>query len=159
MKNLLAIAIVMLFAAYIAQADYCNASATGTFTFQVEQAIGLTGNLQQTIELGGICPGCEKTFREACAAWTVTGGPDCYFHAAMTGPGTNFPADITINGGWEASLNGGAWGALNASGNYAINQNVAIRVCINSIITTCNDIAGNYSLVYGLNVNYICSLQ
>lgn len=159
MKKLLAIAVVMLFAAFMAQAQSnCTASATGTFTFFVEEAIGLTGG-NPTIELGGICPGCTKTFTDACALWTVTGGRDCFFHATMTGPGTNFPTDMTITGGWQASTTAGVWGTVDPSGNYPIVPAVSFRVCVGSIATTCNDNAGQYSLVYGLTVDYICSLQ
>jgi len=158
MKNLLAIAVVMLFTAFAAQAvtDNCNASATGTFTFQVEQAIGLIGGNPE-IDLGGICPGCTKTFTDQCATWIVTGGETCFFHAAMTNPATI--TGITVTGGWQASVDNGVWGSVERTGNYAIDPSVSFRVCVSSIGADCNVDAGNYSLVYGLNVNYICSLQ
>lgn len=81
----------------------------------------------------------------------------------MTGPGTDFPEDMTIDASWEVSTAGaGNWGELHDLNNYYIlnggEYNTMFHVCVNSIVTTCQDAADDYSLVYTLTVNYICSI-
>ena len=172
MKNLLAIAIVMLFTAFAAQAtDNCTASATGTFTFSVEQAIGLQAIGQTNFDLGGICPGCSKSYN-ACAGWTVTGGNDCTFSAtpSFSAP-TGFPTDIVVSSNWQYN-DEGFWESWNGSDHDGLgnlfwinnanhsfsNTPTQFMVCVTNIATTCNDAAATYTLTYGLTVNYVCGL-
>jgi len=178
MKTLLAIAVVMLFTAFATQAqDNCTATATGTFTFSVEQAIGLTPLGNNEFALGGICPGCNKDFENACAGWTVTGGEDCIFHAAMGFTSTpDLPTSIVVSSAWQymdEAING--WENFPASdhpgdifwidngnasfgGPHSETGPTSFQVCVTNIATTCNDVAASYTLNYTLTVNYVCSL-
>lgn len=175
MKNLLAIAVVMLFTAFAAQAaqDNCTASATGTFSFSVEQAIGLTGG-NQTFNLGGICPGCSKDFVDQCASWTVTGGVDCKFSANLSfNASPALPTGVVVSSNWqyfdEAAFNWEAYNGIDHDGLgnlfFIDNTNhggqagpTSFKVCVTNIATTCNDVAASYVLTYGLTVNYVCGL-
>lgn len=179
MKNLLAIAVVMLFTAFAAQAqDNCTATATGTFSFSVEQAIGLTANGQTNFELGGICPGCSKDFENTCAGWTVTGGADCIFAAATSfSASPALPVGVVVTSAWnymdEAFLGWEAFPATDHPGNiffidngntsnggaHSVTGPTSFQVCVSNISTTCNDVAADYVLSYTLTVNYVCSLQ
>ncbi len=161
MKNLLAIAIVMLFTAFAAQAvtDNCNASATGTFTFQVEEAIGLTANQTGDIDLGAICPGCSKDFTDQCYVWTLKGGKTCLFEAFMTNP--TAIKGITVDDEWQVNTDN-AWDPIPSTNLYNIFANdkfAEFRVCVNSIFADCNVDAGDYSLTYQLAVNYTCAIS
>jgi len=177
MKNLLAIAIVMLFTAFAAQAtDNCTATATGTFTFAVEQAIGLTPLSENTFDLGGICPGCSKDFANTCAGWTVTGGKDCMFSANTSfSSSPSLPSTITVASNWQYN-DEGFWEAFTPTSTVAnhdfggngfwinnlahggTNTPTSFQVCVTNIGTTCNDVAQSYTLSYTLTVNYVCSL-
>ncbi len=183
MKNLLAIAVVMLFTAFAAQAQQgsnCSATATGTFTFTVEAAIGLTGGAQ-TFELGGICPGCNKEFTDKCATWTVTGGADCKFNASTSNTLGSLPAGISVISTWQYSDDTGPWEGL-ASGNFIgmtshpdqaggyffVNNNAhysntandptKFRICVGNVAVDCNTTPAPYSFSYTLTVDYTCAL-
>lgn len=167
MKKLLALAAVVFFAAMMMASarDNCVASATGTFTFSVEEAIGLTAIGDVEIDLGDICPGCTKTFGD-CIGWQVTGGETCLFHAAVTDP-TNLPETFTLDDQWMVSDDGGQEyenfpTESHPGDNFAIQTdgaNVFFKICVNSIGVPCTASARDWTLRYTLDVNYICSLE
>lgn len=168
MKKLLALAAVIFFAAMIMASarDNCTTSATGTFTFSVEQAIGLTPLGATEIDLGDICPGCTKTFENQCIGWTVTGGETCLFHAAVTNPNA-LPEGFTLGDQWMVSDDGGAEfenfpTESHPGDNFAIvtdDANVQIKICVNSIGVPCTANERDWTLKYTLDVNYVCSLD
>jgi hypothetical protein len=173
MKNLLAIAIVMLFTAFAAQAQNssnCTATATGTFTFSVEAAIALVPFGNNSFELGGICPGCNKDFDNACAGWTVTGGPDCNFEAFAATTVAELPSGITVTGGWQYQ-DGEGWetytqGNHDGLGNFfwidnldhlGVSGPTQFQYCVQNIAVDCFTPADNYGFTATLTVNYVCA--
>lgn len=176
MKNLLAIAVVMLFTAFAAQAQNgssnCTATATGTFSFSVEAAIALVPLGDVEFALGGICPGCNKDFDNACAGWTVTGGEDCQFEAFTSSTVGELPSGITVTGAWgyqdgEGYFEPMAEGDHDGLGNvYWIDNTdhfgqpgpTQFQYCVSNIAVDCFTPADDYGFSVTLTVNYICSL-
>ncbi len=149
---------VLFLGTYFAQADNCHATKTGTFTFQVEEAIGLSGSVAD-IDLGAICPSCTKTFKDKCFEWTLTGGKTCVFEAVFTNP--TIPTGITVDDDWYVNTNA-AWDPIQSTNLYNIYANsqfAAFKICVNSIYADCNVASGPKTLTYGLAVNYTCTTQ
>jgi len=84
MKKLLAIFAVLALLTSFGYAqttqDNCHASAQGTFSFTVEEAITVTVEVGE-VDLGGVCPGCYVNFEmgDKCLIWNVDGGDQCYW--------------------------------------------------------------------------------
>jgi hypothetical protein len=174
MKKLLAILAVLILTASFASAatidpwsgGNCTATATGHFTFTVEPAIAITvGN---DIDLGGICPGCFKTYTQAnCLLWTITGGKDCKFLATETS--TLLPAPtgtVIIANGWAYGTNNSTWTTVTfpytgdpftfsqPTGSY--NGVAYFRDCINRIDVDCYTAPGLYTITHTVEVDYTC---
>lgn len=159
MKKLLAIAIVFLvgaLAAYAQPVNNCHASGTGHFTFTVEAAITITADAGE-VDLGGICPNCCETWLEGemCLYWEVTGGVDCEFRFTHSTQG--WPEGSTHVQYWEylAEVNG-QWGALQTFYPIGLDGWAQFRKCVTEVCVDCFITPGEYTVVYDVEVDYVC---
>jgi len=159
MKKLLAIFAVLALLTSFGYAqttqDNCHASAQGTFSFTVEEAITVTVEVGE-VDLGGVCPGCYVNFEmgDKCLIWNVDGGDQCYWEIESF-DGGKWPEGTKH----EQTLQVGQDGQFV---DYVIGDDLLmgegwqVRKCVTHLEADCNIAPDDYEVVETVYVEYTC---